>query len=1652
MTEEHVPLPKTIQDILADEHQPSRPADGRRSPIPAWGWMTLMMILMMAGMFRFTGLNWDQFTHLHPDERFLTMVASRVQGVTSPIEYLRTSTSTLNPYNVQNGDGSMTFPSYVYGNFPMTVTRYSAEFVATFCQTQPEGCTWYERQIQPIGYDGVHLVGRFLSASIDMIAVLFVFLIGQRLYDHRVGLIGAAFYAMAAQPIQQAHFFTADNWSTGLATIAIYCAVRASEYNQKRWYALFGIFLGLSTASRINIAPLAVLAGVAALVWLARNIGSWERLRTQRGFDYLLQAATGVMLAALLSMATFRLAMPYAFNDIQMAREAVRLSREAEVGTYVSIETVSAANPMVWLRAGLGFNPHWVANMEEIQRLQQPDAVFPPALQWVDRPALIFPFTNMLFWGLGLMAGLTSWMGVLWAIGHVRRNRPEFLHHLIPLSWTLLYFLFMGTRWVKNNRYFLPIYPTLVVLGGWALIEMWNHSAERRGWRRVMAGGMIAMALAGSFMWTNAFMTVYREDFTRVEASEWFIENIPSGATLLVESDGATQEVQLPVKNHFFQVGGAPLIFNFTIPEGGTITGLRFNYLTDEQTIDVMPRLRVTISDASMANTLTSAEAMIDARQPRSAVTIGLPQADISAEQQVTIFVEMLEGGVLLVDTSAVLNEHWDDPLPVRANGIDPYGFYYRGVRDEINGFDGSAPITNPDSYAKLEDFVRWLDNADVVVLSSQRAVWSTTRLPMTYPLTTRDFEALFGGELGLDMAAQFHADMAVGPLYVSDVGGNVNWGSPPEVGWPPPRDLTSAEEAFSVYDHPPVWIFKKTESYNSDLVRLTLSSVDLDQTVFMNPGQATTAPTALRFEEGVFSAQQLGGTFTDLFNPDSLLNRQPAVAAIVWYIAVVVLGWLALPLTFSLFSSLPTRGYALSRILVLLLISYFGWITASLNWLPNQRSTYVIGLLLVAALSISLAIRNRAALSSFIRQNSSFILRVELIALGLFLLSLFIRAQNPDVWHVIWGGEKPMDLTYFTAVLKSSQFPPYDPWYAGGFLNYYYYGFVFVGALTQLLGIVPTLAYNLIIPMLFSFTGIGAFSIAYNLTAWREKKQEVGSQEQAVSRGPIIAGLVAVTLSTLLGNLAQIGTIVQYYSADFFYPGNWFWNASRAISVPEGEIGPITEFPFFTFLYADLHAHMIALPLTMLALGWVINFGLRQSPASPDAPDWLNWLVGALAVGVLFPTNSWDWPTYLVLAILGIVLHNLRRYKTLTWPMLANLSWQIAVLGILSYALFLPFHSTFGAGFSEIALWEGSKTGIGSYLSIYGLFLLLSVVYTASQFRSWASSLSVSLIEKVEPFLLPIGLTIALVLAIMAASVMAGYPIAPIALLMIISTGLLALSSGLPTNHRIALALISSSFALTLFVDVFVIEGTVGRMNTVFKFYFQVWMLLSVVGGVAFAGVLGRSQGWGFGRKSSFYAAFGVLVAIAALYPLTATRAKWNIRMSEEAPTTLDGMAFMETATYDDSGQRVSLKPDYDALRWMQRNIEGSPVVAEAYSGNYYRSAGNRVAMYTGLPTIIGWAGHQGQQRAAVPDAKIQERVFDVEQLYNTIDPTHAQFIIEKYDVSYIYVGPLERIYYTQLGLAKFDQMITDGLLEPVYSENEVTIYRVLETAQASN
>jgi hypothetical protein len=686
----------------------------------------LILILLLGAYFRFTGLNWDNNHHLHPDERFLTIVATQLEPVSNPLDYLRTSQSTLNPYNVGQG-------FYVYGNFPMTVTRYAAEWASAVCNaltaadgTQPIFCAYTFT-----AYDGIHLLGRFLSGLVDLVSVLFIFLIGRRLYDWRVGSLAALLLAAAVMPIQQSHFFTMDTWAAALTTMTLYMAVRAAGLGDEnprwytRWWVLFGLGLGLAVASRINIAPLAAMAAVAAVIWLVQRGHDWRAVtKTTRGSIDLQRAIIGVLLAAIVSIAAFRLAQPYAFADTQIARQEVIAQTGQEPGP------ISVA-----LRAIVGFNPQWQSNMSEIQQQQTPEASFPPALQWTDRTPILFPLTNMVLYGMGLTAGIAAWLGLLWALWRMARLRPGWTAHAIPVVWSGFYFLFMGTRWVKSIRYFLPIYPTLLLLAAWALFALWqraneNEEAATRLYRRIGVAALMAVVLVPSLLWANAFIQIYQQPMTRVAASRWIFENIPSGATLFYEKEGETQELQLPLKQFQFQPDGPPLLLHFTMPEDGAITAVRFNYLSDpdgNQTDSEM--LHVTLEPG---DDTTPIDVPMDLGNQPQAVRVDLPHTPATADSIHQLVVQPGAGSNVHAGTSILMNEHWDDLLPVGVDGRNAYGSYYTEVGN------GQRPVTNPDSPEKRQEMVNWLEEADYIILSSQRALWSLPRLPLTYPLMVR--------------------------------------------------------------------------------------------------------------------------------------------------------------------------------------------------------------------------------------------------------------------------------------------------------------------------------------------------------------------------------------------------------------------------------------------------------------------------------------------------------------------------------------------------------------------------------------------------------------------------------------------------------------------------------------------------------------------------------------------------------------------------------------------------------------------------------------------------------------------------------------------------------------------------------------------------
>jgi YYY domain-containing protein len=1537
--------------------------------------LCLILILLVGSYFRFLGVNWDDYTHLHPDERHIWMVTISLSLPKSMGEYFNTAVSPLNPYN----KGS----SFIYGTFPLFLTKALGELL---------------NQGHP---DRIHLLGRMLAATFDLVSVFLMFLIGRKLYGERVGLLSAFLTACLVIHIQQSHFYSADSFVATFVLLTFYWSLRVAERGSWSDFVWMGASYGLAVASKINVALFgavmalacamrvykAVLAPVADSASAKRSVAasapvhsmdqqpsgalfSWRRTIGALGLNLSVERPPGTGVARVVNNP----------GPVVVANPAVDLSRQQphwlEIGYKVAAKfalclvvaffTFRIVQPYSFQGPGffdLRLADAWLNDVRYWSKAAAGLIDLPFNHQWTSRAPVLFSLQNMVLWAVGVPLGLASWAA--WAFAWYELLRKRKLQHTLVLVWTTFFFLYQSTRFGKLSRYLTPFFPFMAMLAAYLLVHAWDRARTLKvRWAKPAAAGLALSVLVGTFLWAFAFTRIYTRPLTRVAASLWVYDNIPAG--------------------------------------------------------------------------------------------------------------------------SAIGNEHWDDAIPW--GGVGGRNGYADGTYEyvEFHPYAEDEPI-------KLEWFMDWLGQADYIILSSNRLYGSIPRLPMRFPMTTRYYKYLFNGELGFERIRTFTSRPNLGPIEFND---------------------DNAEEPFTVYDHPRVDIFKKTEDFSLEKARRLLGEgIDWDNIARLMPIEVPAFKNGLQMTDQETQIQRSGGTWSEIFNRNSLSNMVPVF---FWLLLVELLGVVTFPLADRIFRSLPDHGYILSKTLGILLLTWLTWMMVNLGWMFYTRATIGVALLFLTACSALIFWCRREAMLAFWRRNRRLIVINEALFLGFFFLFLLIRYGNPDLWHPVMGGEKPMDFAYLNAVIKSSIFPPYDPWYAGGYLNYYYFGQIIVATLTNLTGIVPWVAYNLAIPLFAALTAMGAFSIAYNLTAKRDE-QWTGWWRPALSWG-----LAAALMAAVLGNLAEIGVWLKAladlgtvdarsslpYVADLarvlsglarwltgkarpaIRPEWPYWNPSRVM--PHGEIN---EFPFFTFLYADLHAHLIGLPFTLLALGLSVEalrrkaqpllqgaeqaFDLGRVTASVQSlwsnfvmrVDWSElWLLAALglAVGALRPINSWDYPTYLLIAIAALALREYEHRQRIDLAGLAAVAWRAVVVLVLSILFFQPFLSRFTTAYTSVMRWRGERTGLGAYLVIHGLFLFIILSYMAVELfgrqarRGVTRMLRLSLhywdrvprllhlyrllVEEGRQFDRAASLVAAAVAVVLAVPILAREWFDLFIVVLILGTLLVVLRWRMEPRRRFIWLLFGVGLALSLAVEFIVLKGDIGRMNTVFKFYLQIWVLWSVVAAVSLSHLSERLQHWSADRRRVWLGILALLVFLAALYPVFATRAKINDRFDPQVGPTLDGMAYMTRAVYYD-GEPIELKWDYDAINWLLDNVQGSPVIAEANTEprGLYRW-GSRISIYTGLPTIIGWSWHQRQQRSAMPDQWVSQRLDDVQRLYTDPDPEVAMELLRKYEVRYIYVGDVERIYYPGTGLEKFELMRAQGLLDLVYHNERVRIYQVVE------
>ncbi len=1580
----------------------------RRGALPIWLYEAALVVVLLLGLYlRTTGIAWDGEQHLHPDERFLTMVASAIQPVHSLGEYFDTAHSSLNPAN-------QGFGFYVYGTLPLFITRYVGEL------------------LHKTGYGQIHLVGRALSALADLLLVFLVYVLAARLFDRRVGLLAAAFSAFTVMEIQQSHFFTVDNFFNLFTFLSLLLAIEIVRKPARRplradtWlFVAFGVAYGAAMASKISAAPVAVLLPVAALVRFARQDADTQRKETPWLFGLL-------GLSGFTALLTFRIFQPYAFSG---------------PGFFS------------------GINPQWLDNLRALKAQASGSADFPPAMQWARRP-IWFAGQNLTLWGLGLPLGLSAWAGFLW-LGWRLARKEENAAVAMLWGWTALYFAWQSTLWNPTMRYLLPVYPGMAIMAAW----LWVHLAERLRKRRwlVWLGGGAVLALTAA--WAFGFVSIYHRPHTRIAATEWIFQNIPGPVTLPIHTpDGQVTSQLLPVPPR----GGAdqpalpditpdtPLTLTFRARASGTLPEIRLYRLAAPTPASAVPlTIKATLHALGQDTALGTSSAEVyplpdPAAAPQNlALTFQTPIA-LTEGETYTLTLSIDRGQVRVLGPAIANETSWDDGLPLRMDGYDPFGGIYQGLNFEMYYDD------NADKRNRMESI---LDSADYILITSSRQWGSLPRLPERYPLVNAYYRHLLGcppwetvehcynvaqvgtyqGDLGYDLVAIFESDPSLGPVRVND---------------------QPAEEAFTVYDHPKVFVFRKNWSnYDRSYVHAVLDAVNLDMVVHVLPGEAPPHPANLLLPPARWGLQQISGTFHRLFSSGNPLNRWHGLGVVAWYLLIMLLGWIAWPLLRPFFSAFPDGGYPAARLAGMLLFAYLAWLWGSAG-LAVTRGALLGILLALAAASAWAAWRQWPDIWHDLRRRKREILWAEAFFLAFFLLDLYIRWQNPDLWHPWKGGEKPMDLSYFTAVLKSTTFPPYDPWFAGGYINYYYWGFVLVGMPVKLLGLAPTFAYNLVLPTLFATVALTAFALARGLYA------ALGKRELS----PRLVGLAGAVGMVLLGNLGTVKMIWQGFQklvapgGDIsqggllkhigwavlgfldtlkgshlpYGIGDWYWFPSRAIPAP-GEIEPITEFPFFTFLYADLHAHLMALGLTVLALLWAVGLLLWVRHHRTDWRWWAGSLAwGGLIIGALRPTNTWDFPTYLGLGMLAAAYAAWHARKDRRWERRAGAAVAAAAwLVLVSLLFYQPYAHWYAQGYTKFSLWRGTHTPISAYLVHWGLFLFVLVSWLGWQTRRWlAETPAVEGLRwwaKVGRNIVPIALllTFALTAGLAAFHVRIAWLVVPL----LAWDAALLLRPRRPLAEQIVLVMFGTGLVLTLVVELVVLQGDIARMNTVFKFYFQVWTLFSISAAVALGDLVASAcyhrprvrQWWGVTLM--------VLAWSAALFPIIGGAAKMQDRMAPEAPHTLDGMAYMQYAHYFDQNKDMDLAQDYAAIRWLQEHAEGTPVIVEGNTVEY--RWGTRFTIYTGLPGVVGWNWHQRQQRGVVNALWVEQRVSEVHDFYMTTDIQHALDFLRKYNVRYIIVGQLERAYYPGPGLNKFSQYNGRYWFE-VFRIGDTVIYEV--------
>ena len=826
------------------------------------------------------------------------------------------------------------------------------------------------------------------------------------------------------------------------------------------------------------------------------------------------------------------------------------------------------------------------------------------------------------------------------------------------------------------------------------------------------------------------------------------------------------------------------------------------------------------------------------------------------------------------------------------------------------------------------------------------------------------------------------------------------------------------------------------------------------------------------------------------------------------WFFVIDFLGWVVFPLAYSIFPNLKDKGFSISKIFGLLLWGYLYWLLNTFKLLNNSQISVIFVFLIIILGSICFIRKNLKGIIDYIKTNKKLILFYEIVFLVVFSAWALIRAANPE----IIGTEKPMELAFINGIYRSPKFPPNDPWLSGYSISYYYFGYLLVAMLMHLCGTASGVAFNLAVALWFALVFVASSGILFNLLISQDKSPTISKRE--IIR-LLLLSLLAPVMILILSN--SEGFLEVFHSRGFFWDfqpdgqavsklwqwmdikeltkapslpldwrpsrsgGIWWWRASRVLQDYDVAGNPheiIDEFPFFAFLLADFHPHLISMPFVLLVIYFGFSRFVSNLVMEVNKINLLNSdiVVGGFLVGSLIFINTWDFPVYagLLISLYGVSLYLKKRGRG--FPIKQIIIYGLS-LGIISILFYLPFFlglSSQAGGFLpslvfrtrgihflvmffpqifliSLFLISISKTyrikqlfwkvivfilGIGLILLVLSLGYVVALdnlsevlSFLGKLFRTDTTEIVLQTENNFQGFLSIFGSQSAGELIISTITSIAKDPTVIVILIIWVASCVSLITDvklksrsvekleNIHTNDSLVLILIIFGAMLCLVPEFFYLRDQFGwRMNTIFKFYFQAWILLSFSGAYFVTSfLLIKSQRI---RKLALIGLTALIIGICLIYPAFAiidkTNGFKNINIS------LDGNKYLQ----------IGNQFENEALSFLMDVPYG--VVAEAIGGSY--SGYGRVSKLTGLPTVLGWPGHELQWRGGTEE--IGTRESDIKLLYSANDWESAKQILDRYGIRYVYIGKPEQSSYA-VSEEKFRNNLAAIFINP-----ETTIY----------